>query len=235
MSEALEVIAVNVYVRNPTLALALWRLRHYGADLIGISEGYRIRAGGLRYRRFGRRTPRDARDVPILLRRALDVGSGMSVRMSPDLGTRVAPERWATRRRFHKGGAVVSAINTHLNAAIQDPRTGAGRPDTPGGRAAAEHAAQIVALADVERATGCRPVVTADGNYAVPRGDVRTLDDAWKGSLPGALHAAGYRVELDGVDVIAWHPRDFEMIARDTVPVPGSDHGAAPRVRLRIR
>ncbi len=235
MSAFLDVIAVNVYVNNPTLGLALWRLRHYGADVIGISEGYRVHAGGLRYRLFGRRIPRDARDVPLLLRRSFIFGRGGSVQMSPDLGTRVAPARWTTRRRFHKAGVVVSAINTHVNAGIQDPQTGEGRPNTPGGRAAAEHAAQIVAMAEAERLAGCRPVVTADGNYAVPRGQVTTLAEAWPGSLPGALHGAGYWVELDGVDLVAWHPRDFALVRRDTVPVPGSDHGAAPRVRLRIR
>lgn len=235
MSEFLDVIAVNVYVRNRTLALALWWLRHYGAHVIGISEGYRVRDGGLWYRRFGRRTPRDARDVPLLIRRTLMFGSGLSIRMSPDLGTRVAPERWATRQRFHRAGVVVSAINTHVNAGIQDPQTGEGRPNTPGGQAAARHAWAIVAMADEERQHHCRPVITADGNYAVPRGNVHSLDDAWAGSLPGALHAAGYRVELDGVDLIAWHPKDFALVRRDTVKVPGSDHGAAPRVRLRAR
>lgn len=235
MSTWLDVVACNVYVNNPTLGLALYRLRHVGADVIGISEGYKIRAGGLKYRRFGWLKPRDARDVPILIRRSFIFGRGRTVRMSEDLGTRVAPARYATLRRFHHSGIVVSAINTHTNAAIQDPQTGLGRPDTPGGRAAAEHAARLVSMADAERLAGCRPVITADGNYAVPRGQVETLGEAWKGSLPGALHAAGYWVELDGVDLIAWHPRDFALVRFDTVPVPGSDHGAAPRARLRIR
>lgn len=228
----MKVITSNVYAWNREQDAACRVLTDTDAVVIGAQEAWRFPTPD-GYTRHGEGIAdgslKGAAEVPVFLRRegTTFLGEG-HYKVTPDLGSSDAPDRWITWVRFAHAGHRWCLLNTHVNAALQDRDTG----EVFHGQArvlwAQRHMEAIVREVKRQRRDGFRPLVTADANYYPRPGQT----DVWDWSPHVALAKVrmvwhGHR--LDGIGTPSTldtgFPRDFEL--------PGSDHRSlAVRITL---
>lgn len=216
----MKIITSNVYAWNREQDAAKQVLSDSAAVVIGAQEAWRF--GEIEgYQRCGsRRGGKPAQEVPIFLRdhgtRYLGGGAYM---VKPDLGDSFTPERWITWIRFAHHGHRFAAINTHLDAALQNRETGEVYHSAARVEWAETHMRRLLREVRHQRRAGYKPIVTADFNYFPRKGQT----ELWRWSPHLALERARLHYEwhrLDGIGVPArmehGNAHDFEL--------PGSDH-----------
>lgn len=216
----MKIITANVYAFNREQEDASRVLEDSDAVAIGAQEAWRFTNldGYSRHRGDG---GRGALEVPIFLRKRDTAYLGHAgYRVTPDLGTSVAPDRWITWCRFRHDEHRFVLINTHVNAALQDRDTGelyqAARVEW-----AERHMRAVVAEVRRHRRDGFRPIVTGDFNYYPRAGQ----SEPWRWSP----HVALTRIRMDykshRLDGIAV-PSVLESTTAHDFDLPGSDHRA---------
>lgn len=222
----MRIVSANVYARNREVDQASQRLEDTNAVGIGAQEAWQFGtlAGYSKYVGAG---GRGAQEVPVFLRRRGTTYRGHGAYfVKPDLGTPITPDRWVTWVRFTFRRRRWVLINTHADAALQQPDGDLTRSARV--RWAETHMRQLVREVRRQRRDGYRPLVTGDFNYFPRAGQT----DPWRWSPHVALTRVGLHYQWHRLDGIAV-PARLEAHELHDFHLPGSDHRAVS-VRLDV-
>jgi len=214
----LRLRTANVYAANHQRNAAARAVRAGDPDAIGGQEAWWLAAlAGYRRTAAHRAAGRNGAEVPVFVDNRHTYHGDGAYCVTPDLGSRVAPDRWISWQRFDVDEHRFAAIGSHVNAALQRPdgalATG------PRIKWAEVHMRALVDEVRRHRGDGFEPLVFLDANYARRPGQ-RKL---WRWSPHRALARAGltwYSHRVDGIAV----PTSARVLNAGPFHIPGSDH-----------
>lgn len=228
----MRVASVNIYVANKQLQADLKRLKSLGLVAIGMQETHKRYADIVKglsdtFDEYsadrdsaGGRAPQDC--TIFLHKKATYLGHG-AYQVSEQVGdSGIAAARWLVWVRFQWNGHKYALLNVHLNAAIQNRKTGAPLTGIERVRQYRLSAAEVEEEIASQQQDGYNVIVVGDFNYRRYRIANFTL---WKWSPQEIFRRRGLKYIEKGLDYVAWTPT-LEQRKFDEIPTSqtGSDH-----------